>query len=400
MCGAAGLWLWSLAGPAAASNAGKPRVPPSFLGPTCIETVDRGVDPVWSFDVGIPFEDTGLTEDEPADGRTFQFFALCRQPTPLEVLPLWVSATDATTAAMTDPTLELPAPGAALDEDAAWAGCVVPITEAAERMPITCEATVGGATWDTASAPAGAYAVWGYTYEPALNVWTPRDGVVRVIDGDEASAGPAVSISWPLTEVTAGLDAGVRVAGCVAGMAGTTVELSWATAVALQAQGQAAWVVFEEIEATADTFEVSFVPPATAEYEAVFVRASATDPQGRSFDAYTRERVVFLAGCDAPDGGERSLPDFCRVGSGSPLVPAGDRVGDGCEPGADGGTLDDTGLGGGSTQGDGTGSGGTAASDDTDSSGCGCRSHPFRSMDLSWSWWVVVLAGRRRRARP
>ena len=104
------------AGTAAASNTGKPRVPPSFLGPGCIETIDRAVDPSWSFDQGIPFEDTALTEDEPPDGRTFQFFALCRQPGPLELLPPWVSADDAVAAAMLDPTIELPAPGELLDE--------------------------------------------------------------------------------------------------------------------------------------------------------------------------------------------------------------------------------------------------------------------------------------------
>lgn len=108
------------AGTAAASNTGKPRVPPSFLGPGCIETIDRAVDPSWSFDLGIPFEDTALTEDEPPDGRTFQFFALCRQPGPLELLPPWVSAADAVAAAMLDPTIELPAPGEPLDERPEW----------------------------------------------------------------------------------------------------------------------------------------------------------------------------------------------------------------------------------------------------------------------------------------
>ena len=68
-----------------------------------------------------------------------------------------------------------------------------------------------GPTAVTTGVPAGAYAVWGYTYEPAQNLWTPRDGIVRVIDGDASSAGPAVSIAWPLTEVTAGLHEGIRV---------------------------------------------------------------------------------------------------------------------------------------------------------------------------------------------
>ncbi|MCH9688651.1 MAG: hypothetical protein K0V04_44885 [Deltaproteobacteria bacterium] len=389
-----GLGVLLDAGLASASNTGMPRVPPSFLGTRCIETVDRGVSAQWGFDLGIPFEDTMLTADEPTDSRTFQFFALCRQPSPLEVLPQWISASDAVTASMFDATIEIPAAGESLDEHPAWVGCVLPITTAAQRMPISCEATMPGASWDTTGVPAGAYAMWGYTYEPALNVWTPRDGVVRVIDGDDASAGPAVSISWPLSEVTAGLDAGVLVAGCVAGMEGTTVELAWATAVALASNGDAAWQPFAQIDDATDTFERSFVPPPEAEYEAVFLRAMATDPQGRSFASYTRERVVFLAGCDVPEGGDRSLPDFCQVGSGSPVVPAGDHVGDGCEPGAADETGTSEGLDSGTSSGDTGGTGSAGAVDDGDQ-GCGCHTRTTGIPHISWLW-VVVCAWRRR----
>jgi MYXO-CTERM domain-containing protein len=395
---ACGLLLWPA--PAHAANTNQPRVPPSFLGTACIEVVDRSVDPVWRFDVGIPFEDTGLTEDEPPDGRTFQFFALCRQPGPLETLPPWVSAADAEAAAMLDPTIELPAPGEPLDESAAWADCVEPITTAAQRMPITCEATAGGATWDTTSVPAGAHAVWGYTYEPAQNLWTPRDGVVRIIDGDEASAGPAVSFSWPLTEVTAGLHAGVRVAGCTSGMPGTTVVLSWATAVAVSEQGDTAWQPFAELSDPTPTFDVSFVPPEDAEFAAVFLRAEAVDPQGRRFVAHTREPVVFLSGCDEPMGGARSLPDHCRVGTGSPPVPEGTRDGGGCtddETGAldeSGGNPSDTGQGtSASTSSDETG--GAAATGD--SSGCSCRHAPDHRPTLLLPGLLALTLTRRRR---
>lgn len=399
---AAGAAVLSWAGPAGASNTGKPRVPPSFLGPGCIETVDRSVDPSWVFDVGIPFEDTGLTEDEPPDGRTFQFFALCRQPGPLEALPRWVDADDATVAVEYDPTLELPGPGEALDESAAWAGCVQAITPAAERIPITCEATLGGGQWDTTGVPAGAYAIWGYTYEPAQNLWTPRDGVVRVVDGDDASAGPAVSFSWPLTEVTAGLEAGVRVAGCAAGMPGTTVELSWASASALADQGDAAWASFATLVDPGDPFEATLVPPAEAEYEAVFFRAVATDPQGRSFTAHTRERVVFLAGCDEPVGGARSLPDACGVGSGPPAGPEGPRGGDGCDPGdsGDSGALDDTGGAGTGTTGPGaTETGPAADGSGGEQGGCGCQGAPARPSALVLLVLLGLAGDRRARSR-
>jgi hypothetical protein len=405
---AVGLVAYMLASPglARASNTGKPRVPPSFLGAACIEVVDRTLDPVWHFDVGIPFEDTGLTADEPPDGRTFQFFALCRQPGPLEVLPPWISATDAQAAAAVDPTILLPAPGEPLDESAAWAECVEPITSAAERMPITCEATAGGATWDTTGVPAGAHAVWGYTYEPAQNLWTPRDGVVRVIDGDEASAGPAVSIAWPLTEVTAGLHAGVRVSGCAAGMPGTTVVMSWATAAALADQGDAAWQPFAELPDPGPTFEVALVPPVEAEFAAVFLRAEALDPQGRRFVAHSRERIVFLSGCDAPMGGARSLPDDCDVGSGSPPVPEGPRDGGGCEVGESGG-LDES---GGDPSGTGPDPGtSTDADADTDATGdaaagdgddgCGCRQRSGPPLALLLPWLLVGSVRRYLRNR-
>lgn len=393
--------LVALPGLAHASNTTSPRVPPSFLGSACIEVVDRSVDPEWRFDVGIPFEDTSLGPDEPPDGRTFQFFALCRAPGPLETLTPWISAADAASASMFDPTVEPPAPGESLDEDPAWEGCVVPITAAAERMPISCEATMGGAAWDATGVPAGAYAVWGYTYEPVQSLWTPRDGVVRVIDGDDASAGPAASFSWPLTEVDAGLDAGIVAAGCVSGMEGTTLELSWATASALSDQGDAAWQPWATLEDPAPTFTAKLVPPPEVEYEAVFLRAEAIDPQGRRFTAFTRERIVFLAGCDPPVGGERVLPDACEVGSGSPLVPPGPHDAGGCTDESSGGLDDSGGAPGTST--------GTAASDDTgtaaaadEGDGCGCRHAPRRSP--AWLWplcipWLLRVRSRRSPAR-
>ncbi len=387
------------AGNADASNTGKPRVPPSFLGPGCIETVDRSVDPIWHFDVGIPFEDTALTEDEPPDGRTFQFFALCRQPGPLEELPLWVDGADASAAVEFDPTIELPGVGEPLDESMAWAGCVQTITPAAQRVPITCVDTMGGASWDTTGVPAGAHAIWGYTYEPAQNLWTPRDGMVRVIDGDDASAGPAVSFSWPLTEVTAGLDAGIRVAGCVAGMAGTSLTLEWATAGALDAAGDAAWQPFAELSDPGSTFDVALVPPPEAEFEAVFFRAVVRDPRDRSFTAFTRERVVFLSGCDEPSGGARSLPDDCGVGSGSPVVPEGARGAGGCDPPGDSGAVDETGdpstTGTGPTGGSDDATGQTGAADG-EGGGCGCRAQP---LDARWASLLLLLGMLRVRRR-
>ncbi|MEM7157289.1 MAG: hypothetical protein AAF799_30870 [Myxococcota bacterium] len=315
--------------PALAANTGRARVPPSFLGASCIETIDRSRDPEWSFDVGIPFESGAPGPDEPADSRTFQFFALCRSPGPLEELPSWVAAADVEAATEADPTLERPPSSEILEHSEAWAGCAHAITPVDARMPISCEATAAGEVWDTREVSAGSYVVWGHTYEPAENSWTSRDGVVRVIDGDDASAGPAVSISWPLTEVVAGLDEGITVSGCMAGMAGTAWSLSWVTAAELDARGDDAWEVFAE-GVDQSEFEVVFVPPSSLEYQAVFLRAEARDPQGRSFVAYSPEPVVFLAGCASPEGGHRVSSDLCGVGSNPAPDVTVERGGRGC----------------------------------------------------------------------
>lgn len=358
--------------PGLASNTGRARVPPSFVGAGCVETVDRSREPEWSFDVGIPFESGTPSVDEPADSRTFQFFALCRAPRPLESLPAWVSRADVEAAASVDPSLEMPPSSEILEHSESWSECVQPITPREGRMPISCEGTTAGEVWDTRGVAPGSYVVWGHTYEPAQNLWTPRDGVVRIIDGDDESAGPAVSISWPVTEVLAGLDEGITVAGCMAGMAGTTLSLSWATASELERHEDDAWHVFAE-GTDLDEFEQAFIPSVALEYEAVFVRAQARDPRGRTFVAYTREPIVFLAGCAQPEGGHRTFTDLCGVGPEPAPEASTDRGGRGCaephhaEP--------------------------PPALEPAATSGCRIASSPCA---FAWAGWLLLLMGFRR----
>jgi hypothetical protein len=330
---------------ARASNAAAPRVPPSFLDATCMLQVHKADDPLVHFQTGIPFQDTERTADELPDSRTLQFFALCRGPDAMQPMPAWIDADDIARAAALDPAVGTPAasdvlatalPFAGPGHDGTPGSCIVPIVATDERIPITCEATQQGVLWDTTNVPPGAYAVWGYTFEPVASLWTPRPGVVRIVEGTaggegEASAGPAVAWSWPSTSVTAGLSAGVTLTGCAAAAPGTTVAIHWATAVELQRDPAAAWVVLDEI-ALPDGGELSipFLPPPELLYEAVFVRAVATDPEGRTFTAITRAPIVFRPGCEAPEGGTVVLADACGVSDVSPASPAARDAG-GCE---------------------------------------------------------------------
>jgi hypothetical protein len=318
-----------------ASNAAAPRVPPSFLGATCMEVVQRDRDPVLHFATGIPFQDTARTDDELPDSRTLQYFALCRGPAAMQGMPPWIDAADIARAAAIDPSVGSPGPSEVLETAAPFAGpghdgiagtCVIPIVPSDARIPITCAATEAGIEWDTTGVPAGAYEIWGYTFEPIASLWTPRPGVVRIVDDDDpASGGPAVAWSWPLTEVTAGFDAGVTLTGCAAGSPGTRVLIEWAEAAALDRDPERAFVPLLEIEIDgADELSIPFRPPAELLYRATFLRATAIDPEGRMFVATTRAPIVWRPGCDPPEGGTVALADACDVPveSGGPPDPS------------------------------------------------------------------------------
>lgn len=337
-----GVCAFGLQAPSAlASNAAAPRVPPSFLGASCMKVVDASVDPIVHLAIGIPFQDTGLTPDELPDSRTLQFFALCRGPDAMQTMPPWIDADDVARAAAIDPAVGEPgeddvlataAPFAGPGHDGADGACIVPIVPSDDRIPITCDATAPGIEWDTTGVPVGAYEVWGYTFEPVASLWTPRPGVVRVVDGDPDDAGPAVAWSWPLSEVTAGLSAGVTLTGCVAGSPGTRVEVAWATAAELQATGDAAWVELTTVDAgESGELAIPLLPPEALLYQATFVRARAIDPEGRAFVATTRAPIVWRPGCDPPEGGTVALADACEVGATEVEMPTA-RTAGGCAP--------------------------------------------------------------------
>lgn len=399
---------------ASAANGAVPRTPPVFVDPQCLTVVDRTVDPVFQLDFSIPFEDVELTPDEPSDARTFQFFAVCRDFSAAEALPPWISADDVMRSIASGAIEQAPSPAQVLEGNAAWSSghdgapdtCVLPVNGANDRIPITCAATDGGAAWDTSAAPAGNYLIWGYTFQPSVNLWTPRPGVVRVVDGDDASLPPVVSLMSPWGEPQVYADDGFRIVGCMAGVPGTVVRVEW-TAINQDLDDPAAWApVADDLDAASGTFDLLFLPPPEAVNQAVVVRATATDPQGRTWVAHARGAMIVLPGDGCSASAElQPGPDFCGVHPGPAESDTGDApaCADGGASGSDGadttsGASDST-TGGIHPTGSGDSAGDTTEAAVTPEAGaCACRAREIGPFGAAW-WWlgVVVLARRRRR---
>ena len=389
---------------ASASNTGKAVVPVSFLASPCLVTVDQEAAPEHTFELGIPFEDVGMTVDEAPGSRRMQFFAMCRDRSPDETMPTWITRTDALEAAVVDPSVSTPPPADVLEESPAWNGpghggsgtpCVIPINPASDRMPITCEATADGITWDTTGVPPGAYVLWGYTYEGARSVWRRHPGIVRITRGSSAS--PAVAFSSPTAQGQMTEGAGLVLQGCAAGAADAALTLSWATMGALAEDPHAAWTEIDRV--AAGQFEVPFVPPESARYEAIVFRGQVDDASGAAFVFHADQYVTALPGCEAPSGGIAPVADVCDVGGPSEEVPpvaARDCTDDGDGDGDDGAdAADDDGTAPGETEPDDGDDVGAACLD------CevGCAIAARRPATPSAAGLLVwlVLGGRRRR---
>lgn len=307
---------------AIAANTNKTRVAPAFWGEACIVTVDRSVDPVATLGLAIPFEDDSLTEDELLDSRRFQYFALCEDHPVQRELPNWVTMDDAERSLDLGLIETLPGQDEILATAPSWqsvghdgqAGtCVVAINGADARVPITCQDTAAGIEWDTSGVAAGTYVVRSYTFEPQTNLWARRPGLVRVVDGDD-DPGPSVTLTTPRRKATTYEKPGFMVSGCLAGAPGTVVTLQYAEAAAVAAEDESAWTTSHELTPDASTFEALFVPPAQTVYKALYLRAIATDPQGRTWVAHADHEIVVLPDCGQADGGQvGSIADGCGV---------------------------------------------------------------------------------------
>ncbi len=384
-------------GSATAINGSRPRTPPTFYDAACITTVDRSR--VASVDVPytIPLRDDALSDDELPDSRRLQFFAFARDLPPLQTLPAWVDAADVERARDAGIVAEDTAPTAAqILGTSPWADDAQALTTADDRRPITCEATREGVDWTLDTAPLGNYRVWAYTFEPPDSLWTPRPGLIRIVEGDD-SAGPAVSLTSPARRTDVFATTGARIRGCLAAAPGTTVDFAWARASALQE-----WTTFASVVPSEDTFEIPFVPPDETVYDALYVRATATDPQGRSWVAYAPGELVPFPECPADAGAPRPivLADHCQlIAEPSRTEPSAAAPCDDTEVETD--TDADTDLGPVETGGGGTGSEGTSGpdSDGPSEASCACRSdrhsHPRPPMVVG-AMLLGVMLGRRR----
>ncbi|MBL4685613.1 MAG: hypothetical protein JKY37_13545 [Nannocystaceae bacterium] len=383
-------------------------------------TILRPGDAALHITIGVPLEESAPTADEPPGTRSFQFFAVCREPFPAQELPPWIDVADLDAAQAANPEILTPDASLILPTSS-WAGCVLPITPRDPRMPISCEGTAPGIEVAADALPPGNHVLYGYTYEPAKNVWTPRVGLLRVVGeaGDDVLP-PAVAFTYPVSDSVASTGRGVTLTGCATGNAGTTIEFSWATASNLIAFGDEAWEPFDSLAiADADTFSVPFVPPPGTDYKVVKFRGLATDPAGGQWAAYTRQPMVLEPGCAQPQGGTELVADVCAAGSGAAEptdAGAGQVALEVCAPGEDSGPDSDT-----SDSGDGDGdesdgdesdgdesdSGGATGSADSSSgdpagqgegfSGCGCAAPASPAPCWLVSLAVVALARRRRR---
>jgi len=379
-----------LAAPLAhAGNGTKPRIPVDWSGAPCMTIVDRSVTPELHIEYQIPQEDIDLTKDEVVDSRTHQFFALCRSHDPQSFLPRWITQDDIDRATLVDaapPSIE---PEDVFETSREWAGCWERINADDDRRPITEAAAAAGVNWDTTAAPAGTYVLEGYTWEPALNIWSRRPGVVKVVDQPELSAsGPALAVTNE--EEVINKNESVVLEGCVSAMEGSTITGYWG-----MADDEVDWQPFiEDDPVSGETFAVELSPPEELSGESVMVRIDVEDPMGRSYTNYMYELVIIL-GSDGPG---------CSEGGGGFIGGAGcsDDTGSDDTGGSDDAASGTTGA----TEDTGSATTTPAADDGSDGGlgreGCSCRaSGSGRGAPVALGLGLLGLLGWRRRSiRP
>ncbi|MFO0631615.1 MAG: hypothetical protein U0168_02055 [Nannocystaceae bacterium] len=320
---------------AQASNGNLPRTPVIHVGEQCLTRVDRSVASTTQLEYTIPMPDTCLGDDELPDSRTHQFVALCRTPEPGELLPQWLAHADVDRAAAID-QLPDPPPGPqdVLDLAAAWQGCSHRIVADDARRTIDCNAALAGVAWDTSTVPAGAWVVQGYTFDPPVNLWRPRRGVFKLVDGDGDDP-PAVALQAHALQL--GSENSLELRACADAAPGSTVRASWSRLDPI------AWT---EIDAQpvgeGGISSFSFVPPPDIDPGGTIVRfaVEVEDPSGRSFRYVSPDDVVIVPGAlePTPPG---PVYDFCREHD-DPLAPQ--NCGGGDDDSADGSALGERGC--------------------------------------------------------
>lgn len=382
-----GAMAWS--GAAAAGNGLHPRTPVIWDDAACVTTVDRSVDPSLSLTYTIPFEDTEVGEDEVEDSRTHQFLAFCRDKDPQTVLPNWVAWADVEAAGMLPLDVEPDdvTDAQVLDLSPEWEGCWARVTDDADRRPITETMASQPVVWDTTGLTPGAWTVYGYTYEPAFNVYVRRPGIVYIVD-DPAPEATAPGVALTTGEQILYRGGETTFEGCIAAMPGSTIDAYWSIAAET-----ADWVPFLEGEpVSGETVSIPFVAPEALTGKTAMIRVDITDPMGRQYTTYMAELVMVLmqdnpSDCD-PDGGAFVADPGCDPDGGTGSDDDGTTSG-GVTTGDDGQSSD----------GDGTTVPASGDGDDGSSSRCSVDPDGAPGMAIGFGLLALGLAGTRRRDR-
>jgi hypothetical protein len=384
---------------ALAANGIHPRTPVDWTpAPECLTIVDRSVDPKLVFNYAIPYEDLRPNNavDEVDDSRRHQFVAFCRDHSPQQPLPVWLSDADAAAAEAVGvvKVAELKSEEV-FETSPEWKDCFVRITPDDQRRLITFAAAKEPVVWDTTGLAVGAYVVSGYTWEPAFNIWSPRPGIVKVVDDPDPSASPP-ALAVLKNDDIAYSDETLAIVGCLAAMDGSTVTGYWASTND-DTEDVLEWTAFAvDTPVSGDSFELSFEPPAETIGGSVAIKVEITDPMDRKFTAHMPELATILPGsaggtgdCGMEGGNFISMPG-CGTGDDSEGAPT-----TGGEPGSTGGSegAPVTGTGGVVSE-----SGETTPVDGGGAGGCACTSGGHERAP-----WLGLFAGLwwlRRARRP
>lgn len=334
--GAVGVGLLMFASVANAGNGPEPRTPIDWTGAPCMTIVDRSMSATVHLDYGIPMEDIEVTADEVEDSRTHQFFGFCRALDPQTYLPRWVTQADVERAREIGIAPESVNAQNVMESNTDWVDCWHRINADDDRHPITYAVAEQGIDWDTTELAEGTYVIEGYTWEPPLNIWSSRTGVIKVVDDpDPALSPPAVGLTN--TEEVIDQSETVSIQGCASAEEGSVVTLYWGLPA-----GEVTWHTFVENEPVlGESFAVEFDPPQEVVGEGVMIRADITDPSGRSYTHYMRD-LVYILGDPYPPECEGNV--FIDAGCDETDTSGGSETGDvGTTSGTGAGTTSSTG---------------------------------------------------------
>jgi MYXO-CTERM domain-containing protein len=374
-----------------AGNGIKPRTPVAWEDVPCMVVVDRTGGAMQHIPYAVPYDDPEpgeeLGPDEVADSRTHQFFAFAWEPDLWSYMPRWITNADVAAYAAVDPMFDPMDidPADVLETSTVWEGAWYRINADDDRRPISHEQAAMGVDWDTSMLPVGTYHLQGYTWEPALNIWSRRPGVYKITDGGDASEyGPAAALD--LVQVILYLDQSQLLTGCLDAMDGTTVTAAWAFS---DPDLGTDWHVFaDSLEVSTGPFEVELAAPAEAAGQQIMVRIVATDPMDRSYTSYLGALATIL---ESQDPG--ACPDAGTFIGGPGCEDSGDDAGSGATTApVTSGAVDTSATGDGSTTMPATG-------DDTGEprKGCGCTGGERSGAALVLLPMLYAASRRRRR---